>query len=245
MAANGTSPTAHRAGFLNLVRILRYCCELGVACISVYAFSIDNFRRTPHEVAGLIDLLREKMEAIVRGVSFVNDAGIRILFVGNLALLDAPTRDLARQAEAATVGNVRLVLIICIAYTSTDEILRCARAVCEEEWARAKSGIGSGSPGERVTVAEIERRMGFAGHPEPDILVRTSGETRLSNFMLWQTGGCLLDAPASLWPELSLPQILSVVIRYQRHYRYLQKARSKIQNYGLYNALYANSYMID
>ncbi|KAK8916704.1 Dehydrodolichyl diphosphate synthase 6 [Platanthera zijinensis] len=205
---------AHQTGFRNLVRILRYCAELGLPCVSIFAFSIDNFRRTPHEIATLMSLFREKLLALGDDIALLNDAGIRIHFIGDISLLDQDIRDLVLHLAEETKGNDRLDLLLCIAYSTRYEMVRGARGACEE-----------------VTVADVEREMYLTGYPEPDLLVRTSGEWRMSNFVQWQSGGCMLHSPGCLWPELSLRHLVSAVVRFQRGRDYLRDARSKIWFY--------------
>lgn len=213
------APTlAHPLGFLNVVRILRYCAELGIPYVSVFAFSVDNFRRTPREIHFLMSLIREKLTALLRDIAVINQAGIRVRFVGDLSLVDEDVRELARRAEEGTRGNGRLTLLVCLAYSSMYEMVRGVnRVVCGE-------GKGEGGVG----VGDLEKGMYMGEYPEPDLLVRTSGEWRMSNFLLWQSGACMLHAPGCLWPEFSLWHLVWAVVCYQRGGGYLREVRSKI-----------------
>ncbi|KAJ8554427.1 hypothetical protein K7X08_025105 [Anisodus acutangulus] len=124
----------HRAGFSVLINMLRYCYELGVKYITVYAFSIDNFKRRPEEVVSLMKLMQDKIDELTKEESIVNRLGIRIYFKGNLKLLSDPVRLAAERAMVKTAGNSRAVLSICVAYTSTDGIVHAVQESCEEKW---------------------------------------------------------------------------------------------------------------
>lgn len=204
---------AHQIGFRNLVRILRYCAELGLPCVSIFAFSIDNFRRTPVEISTLMSLFREKLVALSDDIDLLHSAGIRIHFIGDISLLDSDIRDMVLRLAEETKGNDRMDLLLCIAYSTRYEMVRGAREACEEGLARVRGG---GIAGSGLTVGDVERGMYLTGYPEPDLLVRTSGEWRMSNFVQWQSGGCLLHSPGCLWPELSLRHLVTAVVRFQR-----------------------------
>ncbi|KAK2372938.1 Undecaprenyl pyrophosphate synthetase family protein [Trifolium repens] len=124
----------HKAGFSALLSILRYCYELGIKYVSVYAFSIDNFRRKPKEVQSVMDLMREKIEELLQQESIINEYGIRIHFIGNMQLLTEPVRVAAEKAMRVTAKNQERVLLICVAYTSTDEILHAVQESCKDKW---------------------------------------------------------------------------------------------------------------
>ncbi|KAK7853459.1 dehydrodolichyl diphosphate synthase 6 [Quercus suber] len=123
----------HKEGFLALMKILSYCYELGVKYLTVYAFSIENFKRKPEEVQCLMDLMLEKIGELLKEESVVNQYGIRLYFIGNLKLLSEPVRVAAEKAMAATAKNTKTVLLICVAYTSYDEIVHAVQESCKEK----------------------------------------------------------------------------------------------------------------
>lgn len=231
----------HRVGFLALMSMLKYCYELGVTYVTVYAFSIDNFKRNPEEVQSLMDLMQEKIEGLIKEESIVNRYGVRVHFIGNLKLLSEPVRSAAERAMAATANNSRGVLSICIAYTSTDEIVHAVQESCEEKLdeisAMNASGAGYGliklggnEEDERVKIVkltDIEKHMYMAVAPDPDVLIRTSGETRLSNFLLWQSAFCYLYSPSVLWPEIGFRHFVWAVLKFQSNYFYLERKRKQ------------------
>ncbi|KAI3462315.1 hypothetical protein Pfo_018995 [Paulownia fortunei] len=230
----------HRAGFLSLMTLMKYCYELGVKYVTIYAFSIDNFKRRPEEVQYVMDLMLEKIEGLLKEESIVNKYGVRVYFIGNLKLLSEPVRLAAEKAMKATSNNDKSILLICVAYTSTDEIVHAAQESCEDKWAEIQSlmKISEARNGEVdeekkdandvIKLADVERHMYMGVAPDPDILVRTSGETRLSNFLLWQTSNCLLYSPKALWPEIGLRHLVWAVLNFQRIHPYLERRRKQL-----------------
>ena len=179
----------YRVGFLTLMSMLRYCYEMGVKHVTVYAFSIDNFKRNPEEVQSLMELMEEKLERLINDEIIVSQYGIRVRFIGNLKLLSKPVRLAAERAMDATSKNNKVVLSICVAYTSTDEILHAVQESCEEKWDEVKVLDDCETKYEKdiISVADIEKHMYMAvAAPDPDIIIRTSGETRLSNLFYGQ-----------------------------------------------------------
>lgn len=241
-AQNLNQGDGHKVGFMALMCILQYCYELGVKYVTVYAFSIDNFKRKPDEVRSLMELMQEKIEELTREESILNKFGIKVHFFGKLNLLSEPLRMAAERAMAATAYNTRAVLSICVAYTCTDEIVHSVQESYEEKRVgiQEMNSIGtSDKVGEIeyfgrddldkcvMTLEDLERHMYTAGCPDPDILIRTSGETRLSNFLLWQTTFCYLLAPNVLWPEISLRHLVWAILEYQRIQPYLEKKKKR------------------
>ncbi|XP_073295751.1 dehydrodolichyl diphosphate synthase CPT3-like [Primulina huaijiensis] len=230
----------HRAGFLSLMSLMKYCYELGVKYVTIYAFSIDNFKRRPDEVQSVMDLMLEKIEGLLKEENIVNQYGVRVYFIGDLNLLSETVRLAAEKAMKATSNNDKSILLICVAYTSTDEIVHAAQESCEDKWHEVQSRMktndaqngenGKGKLGENhvIKLADIERNMYMGVAPDPDILIRSSGETRLSNFLLWQTSNCLLYSPKALWPEVGLHHLVWAVLNFQRVHTELQKRRRQL-----------------
>ncbi|KAM0948186.1 putative ditrans,polycis-polyprenyl diphosphate synthase ((2E,6E)-farnesyl diphosphate specific) [Dioscorea sansibarensis] len=220
--------SGHNVGFSALISTLQYCYELGVKYVTVYAFSIDNFRRKPDEVQSLMTLMKEKIDELLEETSVVKEYGIRVNFWGDLNLLTEPVRLAAKKAMAVTAENTGPVLSVCVAYTSTNEILHAVQESCAEKINRMAEGYSNGcinSSEDLVSVADLEQHLYSASCPEPDIVVRTSGETRLSNFLLWQTPYSHLQNPVALWPEFSLRHLIWSILQYQRAYPSLQYQR--------------------
>ncbi|CAN4085897.1 unnamed protein product [Withania somnifera] len=231
----------HRAGFSALINMLRYCYELGVKYITVYAFSIDNFKRSPEEVASLMKLMQEKIDELTKEESIVNRLGIRIYFQGNLKLLSDHVRTAAERAMVKTSCNSKAVLSICVAYSSTDEIVHAVQESCDEKWDEVREQDANNVGGNlivlgenekdiddhRIGVTNVDSHMYISVCPDPDIIIRTSGATRLSNFLLWQSAHCLLYSPTALWPEIGLRHLIWVILDFQRNYLYLKEKKKQ------------------
>jgi len=220
----------HKVGFAALISTLQYCYEMGVKYVTVYAFSIDNFKRKPDEVQSVMNLMLEKIDELLKEESIVNEYGMRINFWGNLKLLSEPVRLAAEKAMSSTAKNTGPVLSVCVAYTSTDEIMHSIEESCTEKINEIREGCVNGYDSDvegMISVADLEQHLYTAGCPEPDIVIRTSGETRLSNFLLWQTTFSHLQNPVPLWPEFSLRHLVWAILEYQKVYPYLKELRSK------------------
>ncbi|XP_030485895.1 dehydrodolichyl diphosphate synthase 6 [Cannabis sativa] len=266
---NERTIAGHKAGYSSLISMLGYCYELGVKYVTVYAFSIDNFKRSPEEVECLMDLMLEKMKGFLEHESIVHQYGIRVYFIGNLKLLNEPVRVAAEKVMKATAKNNKANLLVCVAYTSCDEIVHAIQESCQSKIYDIQTRNGSsdkkmngfvvhGGLEEHedkpknheakpcnglieesevcekqmnlptLKLVDIEKHMYMAVAPDPDIVIRSSGETRLSNFLLWQTANCPLYSPTALWPELGLWHLVWAVLNFQRSYQYLEKNKKKI-----------------
>ncbi|XP_016509388.2 dehydrodolichyl diphosphate synthase CPT3-like [Nicotiana tabacum] len=226
----------YRAGFMAVMSMLKYCYVLGVKYMTIYAFSIDNFKRRPEEVQYLMDLMLEKIEGLLHKESVVNQYGVRVHFVGNLKLLTEPVRVAAEKAMQATADNTNSTLLICVAYSSTDEIVHAVESSCQEKWNEIQE-LNANQPqnveetkeirelNQIIKLVDIERHMYMRLAPDPDMLIRTSGETRLSNFLLWQTTSCLLYSPKVLFPEIGLRHLIWAVLHFQRLFPHLEKKK--------------------
>ncbi|XAR61107.1 Ditrans,polycis-polyprenyl diphosphate synthase ((2E,6E)-farnesyl diphosphate specific) [Bertholletia excelsa] len=223
----------YRIGFFALMAMLKYCYELGIKYVTVYAFSMDNFKRRPDEVQYVMDLMQEKIEWLLKEQNTVNKFGMRVYIIGDLKCLTGPVRSAAERIMAATAGNSNLVLSVCVAYSSTDEIANAVKVSCEEKRDQIikMNGLdgfemkGGGDRLEVISMRDVDRNLYMSVAPEANLVVRTSGVARLSNFMLWQTGNCLLYFPTSLWPEIGLRHLIWATFCYQRHHGYLEKTK--------------------
>uniref|UniRef100_A0A7N0UTG8 Alkyl transferase n=1 Tax=Kalanchoe fedtschenkoi TaxID=63787 RepID=A0A7N0UTG8_KALFE len=202
---------------------------------------IDNFKRRPEEVRILMELLQEKIESLLKAESIVHQYGIRVHFIGNLNLLDDSVRAAAEKAMLATASNNQAVLCVCIAYTSTDEIAHASTEASRNIYTEIQSRVTDAADDDddlvksgpqtqehpAINSEDITKNMYMAVAPEPDIVLRSSGETRLSNFLLWQTSNSILYSPGALWPEVGLKHLVWAVLNFQRNYSYLQKIRKQ------------------
>ncbi|XP_007043056.2 PREDICTED: dehydrodolichyl diphosphate synthase 6 [Theobroma cacao] len=220
--------TGHSIGLLVMLTMLMHCCDLGIRYVTVYAFSIDNFKRKPEEVERVMDLLKFTFELLSEKNSIANLYSVKFHFSGNLDLLNEPVKNAAKELMANTANNSKAFFTFCIAYTSTDEMVSAIREACDErrramqEQKKTGGNYGLTKP---VEVVDIEKHMYMATAPYPDIVVRTAGENRLSNFLLWQTACSQLYSTPTLWPEVNFWHLVLAVLNFQRNHSYLDKQK--------------------
>lgn len=174
----------HKQGVNSLSRCVRACVERGVGVLTVFAFSSENWNRPSEEVSGLMELM---VVALAKEVPRLNDNGVQLRFVGDRQRLSDRVRNGLAQAEQATAANQRLVLNVCFNYGGRWDIAQAAQQLA--------------SRGEPITEKALNQAMALAHVPDPDLLIRTGGEFRLSNFMLWQSAYSELFFSDRLWPE--------------------------------------------
>lgn len=187
----------HSAGAKNFQSIARYCNKIGIRYLTVYAFSTENWKRPQEEVDNLMNILRDYLKDAIANF---HDENIKTRFIGELSKFPEDIRDLIRQAEEGSRNNTGLVLNIAINYGGRDEILHSVRRLAERV---QKGGL---IPAE-IDEAAIEDGLYTAGQPDPDLIIRPSGEYRLSNFMMWQAAYSEFWYSNILWPDFSTDQL--------------------------------------
>ncbi|MDB5862005.1 MAG: uppS [Ramlibacter sp.] len=187
----------HKKGVDALRACVRHCGDIGVKVLTVFAFSSENWNRPAEEVSGLMELLAL---ALSREVPQLQSEGVRIHFIGERAGLSDKVRNGLAQAEAATAGNDRLVFNICFNYGG--------------RWDIAQAAARLAARGEAVTEQSMDRAMALAHVPDPDLLIRTGGEQRISNFLLWQAAYSELYFTDKLWPEFDAAAIDEAIADY-------------------------------
>lgn len=181
----------HRAGVEALRRTVRAAGDLGLEWLTVYAFSSENWSRPPAEVGDLMGLLKF---FIRRDLAELHSNGVRIRVIGNRAGLASDIALLLDEAEALTRGNTKLNLVIAFNYGGRDEIVRAAR--------RLGQAVANGDiQAENISARTISDFLDTAFMPDPDVVIRTSGEMRLSNFLVWQAAYSELVFLPCLWPD--------------------------------------------
>ncbi len=183
----------HKAGIEALRRAVKTAGELGIEYLTIYSFSTENWSRPRTEVAFLLDLLRR---FIRQDVAELHAAGVRIRVIGDREDLDAPIITMLQDAERLTRGNSKLNLVVAFNYGSRQEIARAARALADDVTA---GRISSGD----ISPELIESHLDTAGIPDPDLLIRTGGEERISNFLLWQCAYAEFVFVPDFWPDFS------------------------------------------
>ena len=174
----------HKKGVDALSLCVKTCQERGVGILTVFAFSSENWNRPSEEVSGLMELL---VFALAKQVPALNANGVQIHFVGDRQQLSDKVRAGLAQAERSTAANQRLVLNVCFNYGGRWDIAQAAQKLA--------------SRGEAITEASLDRAMALAHVPDPDLLIRTGGELRISNFLLWQVAYSEMYFSDKLWPE--------------------------------------------
>ena len=177
----------HAAGVDKIRWLVEHAIRRGIAVLSLYAFSRENWARSDAEVAGLFSLLDQAIRAetpeLVR-------QGVRVRVSGRLAEVPADIRGSITEALAATEGGTRLILNIAFNYAGRTEIVDAVRAI-----------IAAGTPADQVDGATVEAHLYTAGLPDPDLVIRTGGEQRLSNFLIWQSAYAEFHSCPELWPD--------------------------------------------
>lgn len=208
----------HTQGFHKLAEVLCWCRDLGIRHVTAYAFSIENFKRSKSEVDGLMELAAEKFSKMLEEVDKLAEHGVCISVLGDLSLLPGDIQQMAAQAMLATRHNSHFFLNLAIAYTGREEI---TSAVQELALGVAEDQLQSSDINEEA----LEACLYGWGNREPDLLVRTSGEHRLSDFLLWQSAYSCLFFTQVLWPDFSIWHLFGAVFFYQRQYHTLASAR--------------------
>ena len=187
----------HKKGVDALRACVRHCGDIGVKVLTVFAFSSENWNRPPEEVSGLMELLAM---ALAREVPQLQAEGVRIHFIGERAGLSDKVRNGLLQAEAATAHNKRLVFNICFNYGG--------------RWDIAQAAARLAARGEAITEKSLDAAMALAHVSDPDLVIRTGGEQRISNFLLWQAAYSELYFSDKLWPDFNAAAIDAAIADY-------------------------------
>ncbi|WP_440108864.1 polyprenyl diphosphate synthase [Acidovorax sp. BL-A-41-H1] len=201
----------HKQGVDSLRRCARACVQRGVSVLTVFAFSSENWNRPADEVSGLMELLAM---ALAREVPQLRADGVRLHFVGERAGLSSKVVEGLAQAEVATAHNTRLVLNVCFNYGGRWDIAQAAAALA--------------ASGEPITEASLHAAMGMAHVPDPDLVIRTGGEMRISNFLLWQAAYSELYFSDRLWPDFDEAALDEAIAAYAGRERRFGKTSEQI-----------------
>jgi undecaprenyl diphosphate synthase len=199
----------HRKGSEAVRRVVRACRKLGVKYLTLYAFSSENWSRPEEEVNALMSLLIRYLRSEEKELL---DNGIRLTAIGNIAALPDRVKKTLQKTMDRTAGNREMTLVLALNYGGRDEILEAARK------ALAERDRGRLVPGD-LTPELFSSYLYTAGIPDPDLLIRTSGEYRVSNFLLWQTAYTEFFFTDVLWPDFSEEDLTEAISDYQRRER--------------------------
>jgi undecaprenyl diphosphate synthase len=195
----------HRAGVETVRVLLKLCRELGIPHLTIYAFSTENWQRSDEEVRFLMSLFEE---VVAKEIAELNRNGVRLRFIGDVPGLPPSLQRNIAEAEQATANNDKITLNVAANYGGRAEILRATRQLAE----KVKAG--------ELEVAAIDETMlndclYTADQPDPDLLIRTSGEARISNFLLWQLAYTEIYFTDVFWPEFRQPHFLEALLNFQ------------------------------
>jgi len=199
----------HQAGVKTVRRIVEYASEIGVKCLTLYSFSTENWSRPKAEIAGLFGLLRKYVED---DLQTLHDRGVRVRILGSHSGLKPDMLELLDRIEKTTRDNTNFFLNIAFNYGGRDEILRAARAFAVDV---AAGQVNSGD----LSEAKFETYLDSQGLPDPDLVIRTSGEKRISNFLLWQAAYAEFVFTDVLWPDFSKQDLQAAIKSFQKRER--------------------------
>jgi ditrans,polycis-polyprenyl diphosphate synthase len=216
----------HKLGYEKMKQVLQWCMDIGCKVCTVFAFSIENFRRSPNEVTTqttaylfgfflmrsqvkfLMDLAVEKFNELISDNEVVMKLNVRVNVLGDLSLLRDDVRASASKAMHVTRHNSACTLNICFSYTSSWEVCNAARVI--------HSAVESGAlQAADVSADLLSECLQTSSVPPVDLLIRSSGEQRLSDFLMWQADSALLCFVPVMWPDFSLIRMVTCIMRYQ------------------------------
>jgi undecaprenyl diphosphate synthase len=198
-------PFGHRSGMQSVRDVVEGALEVGVEVLSLFAFSQENWQRPVTEVTALMSLLEEY---IAREADELHEQGVRVRFLGDVDRLAPSAAHAVQRIMDRTAANARLTLNLFVSYGGRAELVRAARLLAEEV------ADGRMSPAE-ITEESFASRLFTADLPDPDLLIRTSGEQRISNFLLWQLAYAELRITSVLWPDFRRRQLFEAIVDFQ------------------------------
>jgi len=194
----------HRAGVENVRAMVRHCVETGIECLTIFAFSSENWRRPPTEVRLLMDLFIHALRAEMRRL---HDNGVRLRVIGERTAFSAKLQDAIAEAEHLTRDNNRLNLTIAANYGGQWDITEAARHLA---MAVAAGRLNAAD----ITSEMLAQHLCLADLPEPDLFIRSGGERRISNYLLWQLAYTELYFTDCLWPDFDIPEFTRALESY-------------------------------
>lgn len=210
----------HYSGVESVRNIVEGCAELGIGYLTLYAFSTENWDRPKYEVAGLMELL---VQTIKQEVSTLNKNNIRLRVIGNISMLPPSAQKELDEACQTTGHNTGLNLIMALSYSSRWEITEAVKSIALE--------VKDGKLSTQDINSEIfEQHLCTANFPDPELMIRTSGEYRISNFLLYQLAYSELYFTDTLWPDFRKENLYEAIMDYQNRERRFGKISEQIEN---------------
>ncbi|MEO6760638.1 MAG: isoprenyl transferase [Saprospiraceae bacterium] len=211
----------HHSGVKSVREVTEAAAEIGVGYLTLYAFSTENWNRPPSEVTALMTLLVETIKGEIRDL---NKNGVRLMAIGDLEALPAISYKTLMQGIEATKNNTRITLVLALNYSAKWEILRATRLLAEQ------ARLGHLQPAD-ITEHVFENALSTNGIPDPELLIRTSGETRISNFLLWQIAYAELYFTPVFWPDFGKKELFEAILSYQRRERRFGMTSEQIKSH--------------
>lgn len=199
----------HRKGVETVQNVVDACLESGIECLTLYAFSSENWGRPSDEVEALMGLLGSYLK---KELSQLHNRGIRLVAIGELERLPDRIRKVLVEIIQQTAGNERMILNLALSYGSRNELTRAMQTLGK----KVAAGL---LDADSITDSDIASALDTAGLPEPDLLIRTSGEMRISNFLLWQMAYAELYFTEALWPDFSREHLQKAFEEYSSRQR--------------------------
>jgi undecaprenyl diphosphate synthase len=209
----------HRKGAESVRKVVEACRAIGISYLTLYAFSSENWSRPEKEVSALMTLLERYLKSEVR-VMMKNN--IRLRTIGDTAALPEKVREVLRDTIEKTAGNTAMTLVLALNYGSHDEILLAVRKIVEQA---LQGKIGASD----ITDESFQACLYTKDMPDPDLLIRTSGEYRLSNFLMWQTAYTEFYFTDTLWPDFREEQLIEAILEFQRRERRYGMTSDQVQ----------------
>lgn len=211
----------HMNGVESVRETLKAATELGVKYLTLYAFSTENWNRPQDEVEALMGLL---VDTIIQELDELNDSSVRLMAIGDLESLPASCQDALKKGIEKTSKNDRITLILALSYSARWELLNGMKKIASEVKA------GTLNP-EDITTEHISSSLSTAGIPDPELLIRTSGEQRISNFLLWQIAYAELYFSPVHWPDFRKENFKEAILEYQKRERRFGKVSEQIRTH--------------
>ncbi len=199
----------HKRGSEVAREIVTSASQIGISYLTLYAFSSENWRRDPHEVSGLMALLKHYLETEAEEL---HKEGVRLKVIGERGLLPNTILTLVEQVEELTKTNKKLTLQMAVSYGSRAEIIHAVREIAQKVRDRRLDS-------EKITEQLFEQHLYTGGVPDPDLLIRTSGEQRISNYLLWQVAYTELIFVDKFWPDFTPEDFMHALLTYQHRER--------------------------
>ncbi len=199
----------HRKGITVVKDVIEYCCKRGINFLTLFAFSSENWQRPQTEVKALMGFLKKYLAS---ELSWLIELGVRFNVIGNIDRLPQDVRDVALNAMEKTAGQKKMILNLALSYGSKEEIIRAVKKICKD----VKDG--------KINIEDLDEKLfssylDTSGQPEPDLLIRTSGEYRISNFLLWQIAYTELFFTNTLWPDFTIEELELAIKEYMKRER--------------------------